>query len=150
MQDFTDFAIRHWELCLTFVLILVYWLVSEYLEHRGGHGITPVQLVHLMNRENAAVIDLRETKYFEEGHILGALSFPARHILDNLNKLKKYQSKSVVLVDNNGSASSRLLNQMIAKGFVHTKYLKNGLTAWNQQKLPLNKLEKGGKSHGKD
>jgi rhodanese-related sulfurtransferase len=147
MQDFTDFALRHWELCLTFVLILIYWLVSEYLEHRGGHGIKPVQLVHLMNRENAAVIDVREAKFFEEGHILGALSFPAKNILDNLNRLKKYQSKSVILVDSNGSDSSRLLNQLIAKGFIHTKYLKKGMQAWQAHQLPL---EKGGKSHVKD
>ena len=99
MQDFIDFGLRHWELSLAFILILVYWLVSEYLEHRGGHGVSPLQLIHLMNREHGVVVDLRDADHFEAGHIMGALSFPEKDLMANLNKLKKYQSKPVILVD---------------------------------------------------
>ncbi len=147
MQDFIDFGLRHWELSLAFILILVYWLVSEYLEHSGGHGVSPLQLIHLMNREHGVVVDLRDADHFEAGHIIGALSFPEKELMDSLNKLKKYQSKPVILVDKTGAISSRFLNQLIAKGFTQTRYLKNGIQAWSQAKMPL---EKGKKSNAKN
>lgn len=142
MQDFIDFGLRHWELSLAFILILVYWLVSEYLEHSGGHGVSPLQLVHLINREHGIVVDLRDADHFEAGHIMGAMSFPEKELMANLNKLKKYQSKPVILVDRSGAVSSKYLNQLITKGFTHTRYLKNGIHAWSQAKMPLEKGKK--------
>jgi rhodanese-related sulfurtransferase len=153
MQDFIDFGLRHWELFLAFMLILVYWLISEYLENRGGHGVTALQLIHLMNREHGIVIDLRDADHFEAGHIMNALSFPEKDFMAHLNKLKKYQSKPVILVDKTGAVSSRFLNQLSAKGYTHTRYLKNGMHAWSQAGMPLEKsekLEKGKKSNGKN
>lgn len=147
MQDFIDFGLRHWELSLAFILILIYWLVSEYLEHSGGHGVSPLQLIHLMNREHGIVVDLRDADHFEAGHIMGALSFPEKELLASINRLKKYQSKPVILVDKTGAVSSRFLNQLISKGFTKTHYLKNGMSAWSQAKMPL---EKGKKSNAKN
>jgi rhodanese-related sulfurtransferase len=146
MQNFIDFLIRHWELSGAFVVVLIYWIYTEILETREGKGINPVTLVHLLNRQKAILIDIRETAEFEKGHILGALSFPEKTLMADLNKLKKHQSNPVVLIDRQGMTVQKCLNKLTREGFKEIHYLKNGMQAWVQAKLPLEK----GKNHAKN
>jgi rhodanese-related sulfurtransferase len=146
MQEYIHFLIQHWELSLAFVVIFLYWVFTEWMESHSGHGIDSVHLVHLMNREHAVVVDIREAKSFEEGHILGSLSYPEKDFLKELNKLKKYRSKPLVLIDSKGIISSRIITKVIAAGFEKAKYLKNGMGTWKEAKLPLEK----GKSNAKN
>jgi len=139
MQHFTEFLARHWELAGAFVIVLIYWIYTEILEVRSGKGINPVTLVHLLNREKAVLIDMRETADFELGHILGALSFPEKTLMSDLNKLKKHQSKPIILIDRQGVSAQKYLNKLSQEGFKDIRYLKQGMDAWKQAKLPLEK-----------
>lgn len=136
-HDFITFIIAHWELSLAFVLILIYWIGAEIIEFLSTTGISPSHLVHLMNKENAIIIDIREAQPYEQGHILGALSYPEKTLFSQLDGLKRYQSGYLVLVDANGSQSNKIINKLIAKGFEKAHYLKGGLGAWRHEKLPL-------------
>jgi rhodanese-related sulfurtransferase len=144
-QDLIKFMTTHWELCLAFIVILLYWLTSEIIEFRSTVGINAAHLVHLMNRETTAIIDIRDADSFNKGHIIGATSFPEKTIFDNINQLKKHQSKYTVLIDTNGSVSNKIINKFIAQGFEKAHYLKGGLQAWRNEKLPLETLSKKGK-----
>jgi len=144
-QDIIKFVIAHWELCLAFAVILIYWLSSEIIEFRSSTGISPSHLVHLMNRENTVIIDIRDTDTFNKGHIIGAISSPEKTIFDNLTPLKKHQTKYTVIVDGNGTASNKIINKFIAQGFEKAHYLKGGIQAWRNEKLPLDILSKKGK-----
>ena len=142
-NELIKFISMHWELCLAFILIFIYWIISEILEFRSSRGISPAQLVHLMNREKAQIIDIRDTAVFETGHIINALSYPEKTLFDKLAGLKKYQSYPVILVDKQGISANKCINKFIAAGFEKAHYLKNGMAAWQQAKLPL---ERTGKS----
>lgn len=142
-NDFIHFLMNHWELSLAFILILAYWIVSEIIEWQSTLGITPSHAVHLMNREGGVVVDLREAALFEKSHIIGSLNIPEKTLFDNLSGLKKHASKPVILVDVQGAHSNKIINKFIAQGFEKAHYLKGGIHAWIQEKLPL-------ESHMKD
>jgi rhodanese-related sulfurtransferase len=139
MNDFISFVIRHWELWLAFVVILGYWLFFEIQEYCGGRGLSAQQVVHLINRDDAVVIDIREPEAYQRGHVLGAISVPEKKLLNELKKLKKYQRKPIILVDAQGLNANKYLNNLIKEGFQHVHYLKNGLQAWQQASMPLHK-----------
>jgi len=42
----------------------------------GGPWLTPAQATHLINREDAMVVDVREANEFASGHVLGAKNVP--------------------------------------------------------------------------
>ena len=42
----------------------------------GGPWVTPAQATHLINREDALVVDVREPGEYGAGHILGAKNVP--------------------------------------------------------------------------
>ena len=136
-NEYVKFALEHWELCLAFVVVLSYWIISEVQEMMGSHGISASHVVSLMNHDDAIVIDIRDTELFKKGHILGAQSYPEKIILEKLDELKKYHDKKVILVDSNGQHSNRLLHKMIAHGFKEVFFLKNGMQAWTSEKLPI-------------
>lgn len=136
-NEYVKFALEHWELCLAFVVVFVYWIISEIQEMMGSHGISASHAVSLMNHHDAIVIDIRDAEHFKKGHILGAQSYPEKTILEKLGELKKYHDKKVILVDSNGQSSNRLLNKMIAHGFTEIFFLKNGMHAWTHEKLPV-------------
>jgi rhodanese-related sulfurtransferase len=138
-NEYVKFGLEHWELCLAFVMVLLYWIMSEAQEFFSKHGISASHVVTLMNHDDAVVFDIRDAEHFKKGHILGALSHPEKDILNDLAKLKKYYEKKVILVDINGQASNKLINKMIAGGFKEVFFLKNGMHAWTTEKLPIQK-----------
>lgn len=139
MNEYKKFIIENWELCLAFVMVLLYWIASETQEFFSKHGISASHVVSLMNHHDAVVLDIRDKEHFKKGHILGALSYPEKEILSDLSKLKKYHDKKVILVDSNGQASNKLINKMIAGGFTEMFFLKSGMQAWTAEKLPVAK-----------
>jgi rhodanese-related sulfurtransferase len=101
--------------------------------------VTAQELVILMNRYNALVIDVRDAASYKKSHILGAVSFPDKSILDNLNRIKKHQKNHIVLVDSNGQTVAKLAKELAQKEYTQVGYLKNGLQGWQQANLPLQK-----------
>ena len=142
LQDYTTFAMAHWELCLAFILILLYWLACEFETFFNTHGLSPNHVINLMNHHEAIIIDIREKEVFKKSHILNSVSIPHTELMADLKtSLKKYKNKKIILVDNTGNLSNKLINKII--DLDHNKkeifFLKNGLNAWTDQKLPLEK-----------
>ena len=138
-NEYVKFALAHWELCLAFVMVLLYWILSELQDVLSKHSISAAHVVNLMNHNDAVIFDIRDEAHFKKGHILGALSHPEKTILSEAAKLKKYHNRKVILVDINGQASNKLINKLIAEGFNEIFFLKNGMHAWTLEKLPVTK-----------
>ena len=60
-----EFIGNHYILVSVFVFLLVAFVVNE--GKRGGAAISPANLVNLVNRNGAVVIDIRDKKDFEMG-----------------------------------------------------------------------------------
>lgn len=135
MERFFEFVGNHPFLVGAFLLLLVLFIRNE--TRRGGRSVTPQQLVDMVNRENAVVLDIRERKDFQSGHIVDAVNVPYSSLESRLDELKKHRERPVVVVckigQNAGAAGTLLRKQ----GFANVSRLTGGITEWRNQNLPV-------------
>src|SRR3990172_11387401 len=58
----------------------------------GGPWLTTLQATHMINRDDAVVIDVRDAAEYAKGHILGARSAPLPDLERRLAELAKFKS----------------------------------------------------------
>ncbi|MEY4505681.1 MAG: Thiosulfate sulfurtransferase PspE precursor [Pseudomonadota bacterium] len=105
----------------------------------GASGLNPTQVVQLMNREKAAVIDVCEPGEFAAGHILGAKNVPLAQLETQLAQTVKNKATPVVLVCASGMRSRRAVAIAKKLGFENAQSLVGGMGAWRSASLPVEK-----------
>lgn len=151
-----EFIGRHWELVGAFVLVLVLLLVEEARSHGSAGGfVSATELTHLINRDQAIVIDVRDNRVYRDGHIIGAVNIPEGDLAKGAGKLEKYKKQQLVLVDALGNKTAALMGRLKKSGDVDdVKVLKGGMSAWKSAEMPIvkenskSKLKKAKKSNG--
>ena len=110
MEQFFEFIANHPFLAGAFVLLLALFVRNEM--RRGGQTVTAQQLVDLINREGAVVVDVRDKKEFREGHIVDSLNIPHTVLGDRLRELEKHRQKAardrVQMGQHSGAAGTML------------------------------------------
>jgi rhodanese-related sulfurtransferase len=104
-----------------------------------GQGLSPQDMVQLMNREKAIVIDVCEPDEFARGHVMGAKNLPLGQLEDKLAQLVKSKSAQVVMVCQVGARSARAAATARKLGFENVKSLAGGLKAWQAASMPVEK-----------
>ena len=66
-----EFVMNHPLLVGAFLLVLIAWIVYE-TRSASSNAVSSTQATQLINREDAVVLDIRESKDFKAGHIAGA------------------------------------------------------------------------------
>ena len=106
---------------------------------RRGAGVSVQQATLMINRQDALVLDVRESDEFEKGHVIGSRSLPLGQIEARAGELEKYKAKPVVLVCHSGNRSGMAVGRLRKLGFQQVFNLSGGVTAWQQAGLPLEK-----------
>jgi rhodanese-related sulfurtransferase len=104
----------------------------------GGPWVSTLEATQLMNREDALVLDVRDTAEFAGGHMLGAKNMPLATIEARAGELDKHKAKPVIVLC--GSESTRATKAaaiLRAKGFANVVNLSGGFPAWQQAGLPV-------------
>jgi rhodanese-related sulfurtransferase len=137
MQDFTQFIANHLELTYTLAGLLVLLMIVEFLRLKRNNFLVNVkQAVHLINRENALIIDLRSKDIFKTGHIVDAQTLSPQDILTTPKKIEKYKNRPIILVDGTGADSQKIAAKMIKEGYnIYT--LSGGIRSWKEAEMPL-------------
>ena len=135
MDQLFDFIGNHPVLVGAFALLLVLFIRNEM--RRGGDSISAQQLVDLVNRDNAVVLDVRDRKEFEQGHIVGAVNVPYASLESKLDELGKYKDKPVVIACRMGQHAGAAGMVLRKNGFESVSRLTGGITEWRNQSLPL-------------
>jgi rhodanese-related sulfurtransferase len=135
IEQIFDFVTNHYILVSTFVFLLVAFVINE--GKQGGAAITPTNLVNLVNREGAKLVDIRDTKEYSSGHIAGALSMPIASIDARIGELESYKDKPVVLVCKMGQHASATGKKLRALGFEKVRRLSGGMAEWTANSLPV-------------
>lgn len=135
MEQFFEFIGNHFILAGTFLVFLALFIRNEM--NRGGKGISAQQLVDLVNRENAVVLDLRDRKEFDQGHLVGAINVPYANLETRVAELEKYKEKPVVLVCRMGQHAGSAGNVLRKSGFTNLSRLTGGYMEWRNQNLPV-------------
>lgn len=137
-QEFLHFLTAHYLLTLAFIVILLAIFFEELKSKSSGNNLTPADATHLINRENAVVVDIREREGFNTGHIVNSINIPQKDLLTS-EKLKKLQAKPIILVCKLGQTSLPLASKLRKQGFKTVCVLKGGIDAWKNAGLPLSK-----------
>ncbi|MGJ7548108.1 rhodanese-like domain-containing protein [Pseudomonas alloputida] len=129
-----QFATDHYILVAIFVVLLVALLVNEL--RRGGQSLSNGQLTALVNADKALVIDIRPSKEYSAGHIVGALNIPQDKIANRMTELEKHKEKTLIIVDAMGQQSGAVCGELIKAGYTAAK-LSGGVSSWKADNLPL-------------
>jgi rhodanese-related sulfurtransferase len=105
----------------------------------SGNGLNPQDMVQLMNREKATVIDVCEPDEFARGHVIGAKNLPLGQLEDKLAQMVKNKSSHVIMVCQVGARSARAAATARKLGFENVQSLAGGLKAWQAASMPVEK-----------
>ena len=135
MDQLFEFIVNHWMLCSLFIVLL--GVFFQYELSRGGQGVHCQEAVNLINHNDAIVLDVRPTNEFSKGHITDSINIPHNLLVDRFVELDKHKDRPIILVCAHGhttSASGQLLRK---HGWQKLYRLTGGITAWQDQRLPL-------------
>ena len=129
------------------ILLIVVALVSgamllwPYVRRVGaGAGVSTAQATHLINREDALVLDVRDPGEFGAGHILGAKNLPLSRIdAGGAEIAAKRKDKPVIVYCDTGNRAAKAAAALKSQGFAKVVSLSGGLGAWQQAGLPVEK-----------
>lgn len=137
MQDFTVFLSLHPYLTTAFIVVLVLVFLLEWIRaRRNVFNLTSARVTHLLNRENAVVIDIRPQEVFKSGHILNSQSLKADEIKQNPKKLEKFRGNPIIIVAAGGNEAQKLAAFLLKNGY-NAYSLAGGIPAWIEAQLPL-------------
>jgi rhodanese-related sulfurtransferase len=136
MQTLMAFLVNHMMLTGGMVIVLVLLLIVEGLRAaQSKQGVVVSEVVRLINREHAVVIDLRPAAFFQKGHILNAQTGDAKTLPDDLKKFEKYKHKPIILVCQLGQESQQIASRITHNAGLY--YLVGGMRAWTEANMPV-------------
>lgn len=137
MQDIIQFVTHHWLLSGIFIILLILLLIEE-ARSKGLLGqIGPQELVQMINRESAVVVDIRNREAFQEGHIVGAVNFPQAELEKDFTKLSKYKDQPIVVVCAMGQKAGDVAIKLKKQNYQRVYALSGGMNAWKNAQMPL-------------
>lgn len=137
MHDLILFLQNHMPLTAALIVVLLVLFVLELirLQHKAAQ-LSPAEVTRLINRQDAAVVDIRSQEAFSSGHIVDAISVPLSDLKSKPAKLEKLRSRPVILVCNAGLEATTAAATLKQQGYnVHV--LGGGIQAWRRADLPL-------------
>ena len=99
--------------------------------------LTPAQATLMMNREDALVLDVRETGEWNSGHIQGARHITLGQLEKRMSEIEKFKDRPVIVVCASGNRSSSACGQLKKGGFGKVYSLGGGISAWLEANLPV-------------
>lgn len=106
---------------------------------RAGSEISAFEAVQLINRQDALVLDVRDTGEFEAGHITNAKHLPERQLGERLKELEKFKGRPIVVTCRSGARAGAAVDLLRKNGFAAAVTLRGGLGAWREAGMPVDK-----------
>jgi rhodanese-related sulfurtransferase len=134
------FVQNNWMLILVLIAsgaMLVWPLVQRRfsaMKELGTLGAT-----HLVNTQDAVLLDLRETKDYEGGRLPNAVHIPLSQLDARAAELAKFASRPVIAYCATGSRSRNAGAALAKAGFKDVYNLNGGFHAWKDAGLPVEK-----------
>jgi len=135
-----SFIENNWPLILVMVVsggMLLWPLIQHRLSPTREIGA--LQATQLINRKNALMLDVRETKEYEGGRVPNAFHLPVSQLAGRAAELKRFMSRPVVAYCDRGNRSRTAVATLTKLGFAEVYTLRGGLRAWQEAGLPLEK-----------
>ncbi|MDR0781286.1 MAG: rhodanese-like domain-containing protein [Pseudomonadales bacterium] len=135
MARFIEFLVTHW--MLSGLWLALFAALFAYLSAKAGKGLSPQQTTLLINRDNALVLDIREHKDFERGHIVEAVNIPFGKLSERVVELDKKKDRPIVVVCQMGHQAAEVVKLLSERGFTQVSRMSGGMSEWYTQGLPV-------------
>ena len=106
---------------------------------RGFKNVTPAEAVQLINKENAIVLDVRESNELAQGTIRGAKHLALSVLKQRVDELKSHTDQPVITYCKAGNRSNEACEILKKNNFTNVMSLKGGLEGWKTANLPVAK-----------
>ena len=133
-MDWILFLSQEWLLVTILCALLVALFYVE--QQRSGVSLGLADVSRKLNSGEAVLLDVRESKEFNAGHIVDALNIPYAKLKDHQSELEKYRSKTVIVVDKMGQHAGAAAKLLREQGFEVVR-MRGGMTEWLGQNLPV-------------
>jgi len=124
----------------TLILAMVAAAWELYSRAQNATGISNNEAIALHNR-GGLVLDVRSADEFAAGHIVNARNIALESLTNNLDSIKKYREKPVIVVCETGTRAAQAVKALKAQGYTTVFNLSGGLAGWRSENLPLSKLQ---------
>lgn len=123
------------------LVVIILLIIKMELERvtSGVAQLNPFETIRQLNDNNAIVLDVRETKEFNDGHLKDAVHIPLSDFKARMGELNKYKEKPVIAYCRSGSRSYSACKKLKKAGFESVNNLQGGIMAWQNQNMPVNK-----------
>ena len=128
-----------WLVLIAVVSGLMFIWPSVAKRLHGTRDVGVADAVQLINRQDAAIVDVREPAEFKSGHIPNARNIPAGQIGERTKELEKLKNKPIVLTCASGNRSTTAAGTLRKAGFENVVALAGGMGAWTQAGMPTEK-----------
>jgi rhodanese-related sulfurtransferase len=136
-----QFLANNWMLVLIMFMsgaMLLFPLVQR--RSSGMQEVGNVRLTHLMNREDAVILDIREARDVGDKKIINAMHIPLSQLKDRAGEIKGDKSKPIVVYDARGQRAMMAGGPLKAAGFTQLFNLNGGYKSWSEAGLPVEKI----------
>lgn len=117
-------------------------LLWQTFSGMGIDRISANEATLLINRQDALVLDVRETAEWSAGHIPNARHIALGHLGKHLSEIEKHKDKPVIVVCASGNRSGAGCRVLKQAGFQQVRNLAGGVNAWSDAGLPMTKTRK--------
>jgi rhodanese-related sulfurtransferase len=134
MEQVFDFINNNWMLVTVWGAFLAAFLWDN--NQRSGASVSTAQATQMINKQDAVVLDIRDKKDFDEGHLANAINIPYASLADRLSELESSKEHPIVLVCKSGQSVGMAGKTLKQKGFQVFR-LSGGMMEWSNQNLPV-------------
>lgn len=138
MSQMIEFAGNNLILVAAMMVILALILKTEIgLRLSNVPQLSINDAVRLLNDDDVVVLDVRETKEYNSGHLRNAIHIPLSALNKRISELEKYKNKKILAYCRSGSRSNTACRLLNKQGFENTSNMSGGIMGWSSANLPL-------------
>jgi rhodanese-related sulfurtransferase len=135
MARFIEFLASHWVLSGLWFAIAIALLA--YINSKLAKSLSPHQATLLINKQDGLVLDVRERKDFDKGHIADAVNIPLAKLTERAVELDKKKDHPIIVVCQFGQHSGEAVKLLQGLGFSKVEKMQGGMSEWQSQNLPV-------------
>ena len=140
MQEFIEFAGRNTLLFVGLAAVIALIIMTELKRATKGYKeVLPSEAVRLINKEDALVLDVRETNELGQGSIIDSKHVALSVLPEKLANLSKNKDQPILVFCKMGNRSAQACKLLLKNSYTNVFGLKGGITAWVNDQLPTTK-----------
>ena len=137
-SDFMDFIANNLFLVALLLILLAAIIITEAKKlSKKYKDLTPAEVVQLINRNDAIMLDVREAKELSGDGIRNAKQIAFSTLSTQGAQLAKFKDQPVITFCTNGFKSPQASRVLCKQGFTQVYCLKGGIMAWKQANMPV-------------